>query len=363
MSRSSSSPAPLIKGYLPVRVKIPSSASERDETFFFVKEHRDGNTSKVNETKDTGNNKKKKGATLFVVNAPTVPLVRTRLLLKSLLGRFGEVSRVTVVPNPRHAQQEADELHQQSTLWTTKFGLPSFLPPAYSEGKFAHVVFASPKEMRRALRALTEIMSSPSSSSSDGNTLPGLTLDRVEIQTLADESDRQLREERTMAKADEDTTWNVDDDNDALPDSSNPQSAVVRLAERYQASLYSRDSLLEECNNVMEQFETAEEEDRLAREAAANQPDDDGFVTVTYSSQVGSKRELEESNNGQGRKKGQKRSRSKKKGYSGASELQDFYRFQTKEKRKKSLQELRRRFEDDLAKVKKMKEEKQYRPF
>ena len=43
--------------------------------------------------------------------------------------------------------------------------------------------------------------------------------------------------------------------------------------------------------------------------------------------------------------------------------LTDFYHFQTKEHRKTNLQELRRKFPEDLAKLKRMKEERQYQPF
>ena len=55
--------------------------------------------------------------------------------------------------------------------------------------------------------------------------------------------------------------------------------------------------------------------------------------------------------------------RKKKKESTGASELQDFYRFQRKETRKRNVQDLREKFEEDLKKVKKMKEERQYKPF
>ena len=47
----------------------------------------------------------------------------------------------------------------------------------------------------------------------------------------------------------------------------------------------------------------------------------------------------------------------------GSAELKDFYRFQTKESRKRGILELRKRFEEDLVRVKKLKEEKAYRPF
>jgi ribosomal RNA-processing protein 7 len=318
MSERSSS-APLIKGYLPVRLSLPTD-DETDDTFFYVKEH-------------FGSDK----STLFVANAPIVPGVRPRVLLKSLLGRYGQVERVTVIENPRQTAVTPPTL-----VWTTGKA-PTFLKPIYSKGRFAHVVFASSKDMKRALRSLVDVMSGKTKQS-------GLSLDRLEIQTLQDETRRLDRH---------DASDESDDDEDRPAES---KTAILAVAERYRASCKaaSRESLLGECNAVMEQFEDSEEADRRQREASKNQPDEDGFVTVSHASQsVGSKRELEE---GGGRKKGTKRVRKKKKA-SGASELPDFYRFQMKESRKQSLQDLRKRFEQDLAKVQKMKEERQYRPF
>jgi ribosomal RNA-processing protein 7 len=358
---SSPAAAPLIKGYLPVRLKIPtkdaSDETVQDETYFYVKEHQSGNT-----------NDKKSSCTLFVANAPVVPSVRTKLLLKSIFGRYGDLDRVTVIPSPRQhksessAAQHADPAEILSS-WTTKFHVPTCLGPIHCEGKFAHVIFTSNKEMRRTLKSLMQVMSE----AGDDDDLPGLSLDKIEIQTLADESARQYRQEQRL----EDDSDAEDDDDDADDIDTNKHgkklTGILKVAERYRVSCsrLARAALLEECNNVMEDFEDAEEQDRIARDAASNEPDGDGFVTVSYTAQVGSKRELEQSTNSGGsearRRKGQKRSRKKKE--NGAGELEDFYRFQTKEHRKQSLQELRERFEEDLAKVKKMKEENQYHPF
>lgn len=155
--------------------------------------------------------------------------------------------------------------------------------------------------------------------------------------------------------------------------------------------------LLHECNQVISQFETAEEAQKSKRAAILSQPDEDGFVTVSYSNAVGSKRDLDDSENanlmdmGNGvdggesweeapqlqlnsqsqqliRRKMGGRSRKRKKDsdngvVSGASELQDFYRFQMRETRKKHMEELRQQFQDDLKEVQKMKKQKRYRPF
>ena len=191
--------------------------------------------------------------------------------------------------------------------------------------------------MKRALRSLEQVMSK--------NT--ALTLDRLELQTLQDET---LRLERDAN----------DDDYDENDEDDSHKKGIVRVAERYRASQVSRAALLEECNAVMEQFEDAEEADRRARQAAKNQVDEDGFVSVSYANQsVGDKHQLEES----GGRSSKSNKRSRKKKNHGASELSDFYRFQMKASRKQTLQDLRKKFEQDLAKVNKMKEERQYRPF
>jgi ribosomal RNA-processing protein 7 len=343
---------PLIKGYLPVRLRLPS-ATDDDVTFFYVKEH-------------SGEERN----TLFVANCPTVSGCRTKLLLQSIFGRYGEVTRVTVVPNPRQTQQHTDD--NSISNWTANFAAPTYHQHHHStEGKFAHVVFTSTKEMKRTLKALQEIMSS--SSSSDEASLPALQLDTIELQTLSDETDRQWRDE-----LDDDGELQQDDDDDT--NEKTPASGILAVAARYRAScqrLSDRDKLLAECNAVMRAFESAEAEERRKRNEAV--PDDDGFVTVSYSAAVGSKRDLEGGAVGEssssnkhkdhrgrmaaGPKRHRSSSNNKKKGNGGAEPLPDFYRFQTREHRKKGLQELRQRFEEDLVKVKKMKEERHYRPF
>jgi len=384
-----SSKAPLIKGYLPVRLRFPrdnqhdSKKSGHDETFFYVKEHHasaSGNGSSSSSS-----------ATLFVANCPVHATVSTKLLLKSIFGRYGDVSRVTVIATPRrastshhnkdggsHGEEDAAEALEQ---WTTRFAAPSFLPPYVSissssssepssnqngsveDGKFAHVVFRSTKEMKQTLQTLMDIMSSSGTESENELLAAAVQVDPIELQTLADETERQRNE--ATGRLDEES---MDDGEKRAASSS---SGVLAVAARYRAGcrrLLDRDALLEECNTVMESFEDAEEQERH-RQQTASIPDDDGFVTVTYGGSGNSKGALEaaateSSNDRGGRRKKTSRSRNKKKNkMGGADPATDFYRFQTKQNRKRSLQDLRQRFEEDKAKVQKMKEERQYRPF
>lgn len=322
--------APLIKGYLPVRVNFPSDdPNDPDETFFYVKEH-------------FGENSKN---TLFVANSPFYPDILTNIMLRSLLGRFGDIDRITVVPNPRKEKEE-------SMLWTTNKNLyPSYSAPNVCEGKFAQVTFSSQKEMKKALTSLQDVMTDEAV---DDEEYPGLIIDKLEIQTLQDETQRKL-------------SGDDEDDDDAMLQITpkKVKRGILAVADRYRQSLESissRQALLDECNAVMQDYEDAEQDDREIR--ADTGPDDDGFITVTYSAQnVGSKRELEQGVTTTNRRKGGSKRQRKKKDVNGASELQDFYRFQQKETRRKTVQELRKKFEEDLLKVKKMKEARQYRPF
>ncbi|KAL3906702.1 MAG: hypothetical protein SGARI_003880, partial [Bacillariaceae sp.] len=401
MASPSSSSAPLIKGYLPVRLRIPASAkrgssigksiedssSSNEESFLYVREHRgkqqhdDGGSSSLKSHKH--------GTTLFVANAPVVPGISTKLLLKSLFGRFASVQRVTVVQNPRggnatestsvavmdHNSQIAFDWTagdgDSSTAVTSSF-YPTFLPPILSEGKFAHVVFETPKDLKRAKKALEDTMKSARRSKNKRhktttNSGGAIELDEIEIQTLADESHRQWEEQRRgVVKGTDDSGDESDSDNDEAASDSKQQEVLSRggvlaVAQRYRDSLQllSRSRLMEECNKVMTAYEEAEDTKRRQQVAANAQPDDDGFVTVSYAAAVGSKAELEQSMTATtpSRRKGNKRSRKKKEAI-GSTELKDFYRFQRRENRKRTMDDLRKQFEEDLKRVKRLKEEK-----
>ena len=309
----------LIKSYLPIRIQL----AEDDLTFCYVKEHRDTDRSQQEET---GAKKKRSSTgsstnTLFVANAPVIPKVPTKKVLEALFGRYGEIKCVSLIDRARKSQDVMGE------SWSKFEGQPSFRSPTadYSKGKFAHVVFETPRDAKRALRDLAKIMKSGKS----------IEFTAVEIQTLADDAEEGIEEDTSI---------------------------VQRLKQRYLNSIPSRADIMDECNAIIEEYERLEDEDKRNRAEAAKQSDD-GFVTVSYSSQIGSKRELEEPlDQSIGNRVNSKRSRKKKESI-GSSQLQDFYRFQTKEKKKKTVQELREQFQRDLDKIERLKEEKKYKPF
>ena len=382
----SSSAAPLIKGYLPVRIGLPPlvgkvrTASAREDTFLFAKEHRASGGGKVNKT-------------LFVTNCPFVPHVRTSQLLKSIFGRYGDVERVTVVRNPRDvgtataltmASSEVEEGDGENDVQPPNadtvarlfddqmevFGDPQHINfiDRNNEGKFAHVVFASAKDMRRAFKALAKLMASDAG---DDGLPPACNLGTLELHELVEASAKLLEKESKrdfppapIAEAEKYS----DSNSDKEQKKKREKTGIQALADRQRSLYVKRRHLMEACNAIMEQYEDAEEEAEAKARAAESQPDDNGFVTVISAKAPGVGADLEDDEIGagapvgEGRRKGSKRKRKKKEGR-GSSELKDFYRFQTKETRHKGLKELRERFEEDLAKVKKLKAEKAYRPF
>ncbi|OEU13066.1 hypothetical protein FRACYDRAFT_276509 [Fragilariopsis cylindrus CCMP1102] len=376
MVSSSSSSAPLIKGYLPVRLSFPSQdgigGEDMDETFFFVREHQ-GRSAPAGNGDSNNTTPTKSGSTLFVANAPVIPGVSTKILLSSIFGRFADVTRITAVQNPRAAAMAvaaANNNYEDGIMtaaspstafnWTDKEDMfqPTFLPPIFSllEGKYAHVVFNEDEEEQQL-----------------NDTPQALIIDKLEIQSLSDESHRQHDEVlKNALKGDSDDDTDDDEYREAMVGNTNNKkpkkyAGVLAVANRYRETsklLRNRSKLMEECNVVMQAYEDAEEAKRKAQEVAKSEPDDDGFVTISYSGAVGSKIELEQSITATtpSRKKGNKRSRKKKEAM-GSNELKDFYRFQRKDNRKRTMEDLRRQFEEDVRKVKRLKEEKEYRPF
>lgn len=104
---------------------------------------------------------------------------------------------------------------------------------------------------------------------------------------------------------------------------------------------------------MMEWNHREEQKARLAKKQR-NVPDEDGFVTVTRGGRVGPARMAEAET-----KKAEMEEKEKRK----REEMSDFYRFQTRERRKAEQGELVKRFEEDRRRVEVMKEKRgRFRP-
>jgi ribosomal RNA-processing protein 7 len=95
-------------------------------------------------------------------------------------------------------------------------------------------------------------------------------------------------------------------------------------------------------DKALERFDAAEEARMVSLKRLASEPDEDGFIMVT-------RREKDDE------PVVEKKNR--------AVDLEDFYRFQRREKQERKMDELRRKFEEDKIKVQKAKENRKFKPF
>lgn len=144
-----------------------------------------------------------------------------------------------------------------------------------------------------------------------------------------------LKAARRAVKSGADIRW----DNSA---ESVPQFGLTRYERHKHLQFPSRKDLLRSVNGFMTAY--AQMEDARAKENARKRqmPDEDGFITVTRGSKGGARaeeiKELAEKH------------KEKNKG------LEDFYRFQMREKRKEQHFEMLKKFEDDKRKVEEMRQ-------
>ena len=106
-----------------------------------------------------------------------------------------------------------------------------------------------------------------------------------------------------------------------------------------------KSQLLESVNNYMTAFASKEASEARSRAKKRQEPDTDGFITVTRGGRTNPARQ------GAAQEQAEKQ---KEKGKG----LEDFYRFQSREKRKQKAVELVRKFEEDKEKIRKMRERK-----
>ena len=333
-----------IKGYLPVRVALPRGVKNDAQpytSFIYIKEHN-----------QKGSGDGVGGAILFIANAPANGPIRTDLFLRALFESYGSIKRVTVTQDPRKigsssnatgTKEKALDIFREATL--TGLDVCAF-ERKKGDGKFAHVVFTSEKEMKNALKRLTKDIS-------DAEDLFMLQLDEEKVD--------QLIEETTQMDSKENSEVDGDESQLSVESSLNGIHAVAAQARRMACRHITRQKLMQICNDTMASFESEEEEAARRAKLAAEEPDEDGFITVVKKSapSFGGTNDLEE---GHPHRKAGKRNRKRKAG-SGAVELSDFYRFQLKEARKNEVQDLKKKFEEDLELVRKMREERAFRPF
>ena len=313
--------------------------------------------------------------TLFIINTPVHASIQTKIILQSLFERYGDVEKILVAPKPRKTvEDEGDASVEDLTLAMfekeirsvggTSCGMGLVEETWYDQGRYAHVIFATPKDMKKFMVNFTKKKKVSDSV---------ITFGKLEIQELQDISQQlYLKEKKSILQgpADSDVESDDDDSDDGFANEEPARpTGFAALVQAHKDKIPSRAAIKNICEQIMTKYEEAEEDAVRKQQASMSLPDAEGFVTVSYNAAVGDAVELEQNGTlgstgvGGGRRK-RERSRSTKNNLvKGSDELQDFYRFQMKESKKRHMQNLKDRFQDDLKRVKQMKDEKMYRPF
>ena len=348
----------LIKGYLPVRILLPSDGREKEEsTFIFVKQH-----ISYSETS---------ARTLFVTNTPIYPSIKTSALLQAIFEKYADIERIIVAPKPtKHVDDEdgGDASVDAMAMSTFEKEIRSFGGDAnglifdedtwYDQGRYAHIIFSTSKGMKKFMSAFSKKVKDEKKKSNGS-----IKLSKLELQELQDISISMCNRERSKINHyDTNEDFQLNEEEEDKNGEEKSLSGIMKLVQSHRNRVPSREFLKSICEKIMTKYEDAEMEAQKRRDAAKNQPDEDGFVTVSYANNVGDATDFEK--NGtlgsvQGRR-GRERSRTKKKK---DETVQDFYRFQMKESKKRHTEDLKNRFQEDLKRVKQMKEDKMYRPF
>jgi ribosomal RNA-processing protein 7 len=113
----------------------------------------------------------------------------------------------------------------------------------------------------------------------------------------------------------------------------------------YELMYPPKEILIRTVNEYMTAYTDREAAQVLMAARKRHEPDEDGFVTVTRGGRIGAA-------NPEQAARRLEREKERQKGYN------DFYRFQFREERKEKAAELIRKFEEDRAKVKRMKEQR-----
>lgn len=130
---------------------------------------------------------------------------------------------------------------------------------------------------------------------------------------------------------------------DGIPEDRAPALGLKRYQAHERLRYPDRAEFLRTVNDFMTVFEQVSEAKKREESRRLTEPDEDGFITVTHGPKLNSAAREDEVK--------ELVERQKKK----AEGLEDFYRFQSREKRKERQNELLKRFNEDKKKLQEMK--------
>ena len=138
-------------------------------------------------------------------------------------------------------------------------------------------------------------------------------------------------------------------------DSDQHLVGLKAMKKKYNDSIISMDDLQKEINEYMTKYDQKFEEEKVKAREMDGVPDDEGWIKVTKFSK---KRHL--ANNLSNDTKIVEKHNKRRKKYQ--NDLQNFYKFQTKDKKFENLKHLKEKFEEDKKKLAAMKAQRKFRP-
>lgn len=138
-------------------------------------------------------------------------------------------------------------------------------------------------------------------------------------------------------------------------DSEKHLVGLKAMKKSYNETIISMDDMQKEINQFMEIYDQRVEKEKTKARELDGVPDEEGWIKVTKYSK---KRHLANSlaNDSKIVEKHNKRRKKSQ------NELQNFYKFQMKDKKFENLKQLKQRFEDDKKKLMAMKAQRKFRP-
>jgi len=261
--------------------------------------------------------------TIFVCNLPvdtTIPH------LKHIFKHCGHIVNCKMNKSPIDLLENSEEILMEDEEMENVFGRE-----VYTTGISAHVVFSNEDGVDRALsmKQKTRVWKPDNS---------------------FDDEDDVIEEEVSDMEAD-DETLNFDSEADAMP------LGYKQWMQQYKYTRPRPKALKTRVDNYMVNFTRMEEIEKLELDKKINIVDEDGFTLVTRRARRNTNISKDGASVTAARYEDVKNLKPKKK------ELQDFYRFQMKEKKRNELAELRRKFEEDKKRIAELKSTRRFKPY
>jgi len=261
--------------------------------------------------------------TIFVCN---LPIDTTIPHLKHIFKHCGPIVNCKMNKNPVDLLENSEEIFIEDEEMENIFGRET-----YTTGITAHVVFSSEEGVERALNMKQKIRVWKSDNSFD-------------------DEEEGIEEEISDMEADEDTL-DFNEDANAMP------IGYKKWLQQYKYIRPRPKALKTRVDNYMVNFSRMEEIEKLELDKKINLVDEDGFTLVTRRARRNTNISKDGASVTAARLEDVKNLKPKKK------ELQDFYRFQMKEKKRNELADLRRKFEEDKKRIAELKSSRRFKPY